>query len=245
MSGASRTGSAGSRLERPACRAAFSTRVGGVSEAPYESLNVAVKTGDDADRVRDNRRGSRRRSGSSPPGVVMARQVHGGRAACATRPSSSPRIWAEAVRSPEEADAHATPSRAGAAGDGRRLPAGRPGRARRRRDGPLRLARACRRARGEGGTRGRGDRGGVGPGIGPCCYEVGEEVLAAFAASRRRNRRAGCSTSSRSRGTSCRTPGCRSFDASRLCTSCEAELFYSHRRDGERTGRQAGLVWRS
>jgi copper oxidase (laccase) domain-containing protein len=28
-----------------------------------------------------------------------------------------------------------------------------------------------------------------------------------------------------------------------LCTSCNPELFYSHRRDGERTGRQAGLVW--
>jgi copper oxidase (laccase) domain-containing protein len=28
-----------------------------------------------------------------------------------------------------------------------------------------------------------------------------------------------------------------------LCTSSNPELFYSHRRDGERTGRQAGLVW--
>jgi copper oxidase (laccase) domain-containing protein len=28
-----------------------------------------------------------------------------------------------------------------------------------------------------------------------------------------------------------------------LCTRCNPELFYSHRRDGERTGRQAGLVW--
>jgi copper oxidase (laccase) domain-containing protein len=28
-----------------------------------------------------------------------------------------------------------------------------------------------------------------------------------------------------------------------LCTSCEPELFFSHRRDGARTGRQAGLVW--
>jgi copper oxidase (laccase) domain-containing protein len=29
-----------------------------------------------------------------------------------------------------------------------------------------------------------------------------------------------------------------------LCTHCEAELFFSHRRDGERSGRQAGMVWR-
>jgi copper oxidase (laccase) domain-containing protein len=33
------------------------------------------------------------------------------------------------------------------------------------------------------------------------------------------------------------------IESSGLCTSCNAELFYSHRRDGERTGRQAGLVW--
>jgi copper oxidase (laccase) domain-containing protein len=34
------------------------------------------------------------------------------------------------------------------------------------------------------------------------------------------------------------------IEPSGLCTSCNPELFFSHRRDGERTGRQAGLVWR-
>jgi copper oxidase (laccase) domain-containing protein len=38
--------------------------------------------------------------------------------------------------------------------------------------------------------------------------------------------------------------GVERIESSGLCTSCNAELFYSHRRDGERTGRQAGLVWR-
>lgn len=33
------------------------------------------------------------------------------------------------------------------------------------------------------------------------------------------------------------------IDAAGLCTSCRADLFFSHRRDGPRTGRQAGLVW--
>ena len=28
-----------------------------------------------------------------------------------------------------------------------------------------------------------------------------------------------------------------------VCTSCEPALFFSHRRDGGDTGRQAGLVW--
>jgi copper oxidase (laccase) domain-containing protein len=39
--------------------------------------------------------------------------------------------------------------------------------------------------------------------------------------------------------------GVTEIDASGLCTSCNPELLFSHRRDGERTGRQAGLIWRS
>jgi purine-nucleoside/S-methyl-5'-thioadenosine phosphorylase / adenosine deaminase len=82
----------------------------------------------------------------------------------------------------------------------------------------------------------------IGPGIGPCCYEVGDEVLAAFEplgegvaagrmldlpeVARRLLARAGVGE----------------VESSGLCTSCEAELFFSHRRDGPRTGRQAGLI---
>ncbi|MGH2983664.1 MAG: polyphenol oxidase family protein, partial [Solirubrobacterales bacterium] len=83
----------------------------------------------------------------------------------------------------------------------------------------------------------------VGPGIGPCCYEVGEDVLAEFseldgvasgrmldltAAARQLLERAGVG----------------SIASADLCTSCNPELLFSHRRDGERTGRQAGLVWK-
>ena len=35
----------------------------------------------------------------------------------------------------------------------------------------------------------------------------------------------------------------RAIVATGLCTSCNPELFFSHRRDGGVTGRQAGLVW--
>ena len=37
--------------------------------------------------------------------------------------------------------------------------------------------------------------------------------------------------------------GVGSIESADLCTSCNPELLFSHRRDGERTGRQAGLVW--
>jgi polyphenol oxidase len=39
--------------------------------------------------------------------------------------------------------------------------------------------------------------------------------------------------------------GVERVETSDLCTSCHPELFFSHRRDHGRTGRQAGLVWRT
>jgi YfiH family protein len=82
----------------------------------------------------------------------------------------------------------------------------------------------------------------VGPGIGPCCYEVGDEVLTAFAGlgggvaegrmldlpevARRLLGRAGVER----------------IESEDICTRCEPELFFSHRRDGG-PGRQGGLAW--
>ena len=37
--------------------------------------------------------------------------------------------------------------------------------------------------------------------------------------------------------------GVTEVETAGLCTSCEAELFFSHRRDRGKTGRQAGIVW--
>jgi copper oxidase (laccase) domain-containing protein len=37
--------------------------------------------------------------------------------------------------------------------------------------------------------------------------------------------------------------GVERIETAGLCTSCESELFFSHRRDGGRTGRQGGLAW--
>ena len=54
------------------------------------------------------------------------------------------------------------------------------------------------------------------------------------------------STSRRSRGASSRPPASPRSTMSALCTMCaDPGLFFSHRRDGGMTGRQAGVAWRS
>lgn len=82
----------------------------------------------------------------------------------------------------------------------------------------------------------------IGPGIGPCCYEVGDDVLATFAglgAGIASDRMLDLPEVARHLlGDS----GVQEIDSADLCTCCEKELFFSHRRDAG-PGRQAGLAW--
>lgn len=57
--------------------AAFSTRRGGVSESPYASLNIGLSTGDDPDRVAENRRRLCAAVGADPLRTAVNHQVHG------------------------------------------------------------------------------------------------------------------------------------------------------------------------
>jgi hypothetical protein len=227
----------------PGARAAFSTRVGGVSEAPYEALNVAILTGDDPDRVRENRGRLANAVGRDANGVVMGRQVHG---AVLKRHEQlqEPRVYADAVRSPDEVDAHATadPDLTPLVMVADCLPVALSG------PGGVAMAHCGWRGLASGivaeGVRAIGARAAaIGPGIGPCCYEVGEEVLSRF------EHLDGVATGRMLDLTAVATrllaeAGVERVNPSGLCTSCNPELFYSHRRDGERTGRQAGFVWR-
>ena len=62
---------------RLGARRVFSTRAGGVSEGPYESLNLGILTDDDQERVRENRARLAARPGSAARAVAMGWQVHG------------------------------------------------------------------------------------------------------------------------------------------------------------------------
>ena len=229
--------------DMPGARAAFSTRLGGVSEGPYEALNVAVKTGDDPDRVRENRHRLAAALGRNPADVVMGRQVHGAELRWHDR-RQEPRVYADVVKSPEEVDAHATaePGLVPLVMVADCLPIAI--------SGPSGVAMVHGGWRGLAGgivataaERVGAEVAAVGPGIGPCCYEVGEDVLAEFAdlqgvAVGRMLDLTAVATRLLERA------GVNEIDASGLCTSCNPELLFSHRRDGERTGRQAGLVWK-
>ncbi len=100
---------------------------------------------------------------------------------------------------------------------------------------------------------GSGDRGRVravlGPCIGPCCYEVGEEVAAWFhhrfpgAVIRRGHRRyLDLREVARQQLAAEGVKGERVV-SSQLCTCCRSDLFHSHRRDGGRAGRMAAIGW--
>ena len=86
----------------------------------------------------------------------------------------------------------------------------------------------------------------IGPGAGRCCYEVGEEVHAAFGdlgPEVRDGRRLDLKLVARRRLEAAGVPAIHDVE---LCTMCsDPGLFFSHRRDGGVTGRQAGAVWRS
>jgi purine-nucleoside/S-methyl-5'-thioadenosine phosphorylase / adenosine deaminase len=81
----------------------------------------------------------------------------------------------------------------------------------------------------------------IGPGAGPCCYEVGPEVHAAFGARVEGSCKIDLRALARAR---LRGAGVEHVRDVELCTICD-ERFFSHRREGERGGRQAGVAWLS
>ena len=79
----------------------------------------------------------------------------------------------------------------------------------------------------------------IGPGAGACCYEVGPEVHAVFGGARRVGNNIDMRAIARDRLLAAGVTQVLDADA---CTICDAR-FFSHRREGDRAGRQAGVAW--
>jgi polyphenol oxidase len=225
-------------------RVAFSTRLGGVSEGPFESLNLGILTDDDPESVVENRRRLCEAVGADAETATMAWQVHGSAVTKAEPRGILERtvfarcdgLWSDqAGQAMALLTADCYPVALGRANGEpalcvlhvgwRGLLAG--------------IVEAGVEALGGGQL-----AAAVGPGIGACCYEVGEEVAKPFRA------RFGTDVVVDGRldlagatEQALREAGVENVERVDHCTACEPELFFSHRRDRGRTGRQGVVAY--
>jgi YfiH family protein len=227
---------------------AFSTRLGGVSEPPFDSLNLGLLTADDGEAVGENRRRLAAALDFEPEHVVFARQVHGTRLIEHSELPSchfvSPGATKRQFDRVPEADGHVV-REAGTAAlvfSADCLPVAVAG--------PKGMAMLHAGWRGlAGGILAAGAEAveatsaAIGPGIGPCCYEVGEEVLESFSGLGEGVAEGRMLDLPEVARRLLAAAGVERVESAGLCTYCKADLFYSHRRDGGRTGRQGGVGW--
>jgi hypothetical protein len=223
------------------------TRIGGVSKGPYATLNLGHTVGDDLSAVRENHRRALEPLGLDPERVVSPWQVHGARVEVV-----GPRQLGAVL---PETDAIVTAT------------AGVPLMMRFGDCAPVLLFDPVQRVVGMAHAGWRGVVvgvveasiramtrhlgcdpshiwAGIGPTIGPCCYEVGADVADQIAAAcpgdaqviRRVNGRihADLPTAVEAQ---LRAVGVGRIEQANLCTSCRVDEFFSHRAENGRTGR--------
>ena len=218
----------------------FSTRLGGVSEGPFESLNLGRRTGDDVERVDENRKRLCSTIGADEERLALGYQTHStivNRAQAGSRGIPGDALWTDEPGVPIVtlgADC-ALIALARVNGDAPALAvlhAGWRGLA----DGIVEAA-----AQALGGRLAAI----VGPAIGPCCYEVGEDVAGRF------RDRFGPGIVSGGKldlwtaaELAVREAGAAEVERLDLCTACRPDLFFSERRTGRPRGTQGviGLV---
>ena len=218
-------------------RIAFSTRRGGVSEGPYESLNLGRRTGDDVERVDENRRIVCSALGVDAGDLALNFQMHStivNRAEAGVRGAAEgDALWTDEPGVPVAALAADCVPVALA-----------------RREGAPAVAVAHAGWRGllagvlENAVQTLGGRAeaAIGPSAGPCCYEVGEEVARPYRERFGDGIMVGRNLDLWSAAeTALTAAGVDTVHRVDLCTICNPERFFSHRRDGKPRGVQ-GVV---
>lgn len=215
----------------------FTTRAGGVSEGPFESLNLGRRTGDEVDRVDENRRRLCATVKADEEQLTLGYQTHStvvNRAQAGARGVPGDGLWTDEPGIPMLA-----------LGADCVLMA----MARTNRDAPaLAVVHAGWRGLIDGvveeTARVVGPRFAavVGPAIGPCCYEVGEEVASRFRArfgpEIMKDGKLDLWTSAER---AARDAGAAKVERADLCTNCNPDLFFSERRTGRPRGTQGVL----
>jgi YfiH family protein len=253
-----------SRLIAPPFAHGFSTRAGGVSAPPFDTLNMGARWGDLPASVEENRRRLVRAVGVAGP-LYVARQVHGAavvRVRAGDDPTAIARVEADALitDAPNVAVgifvADCVPAlivdpRTGA------IAAAHAG----WRGTVAGVLPAVVRALGaEFGARPDDLRVVLGPAIGACCFEVGPEVAREFEAALGGVAETEDVVLPSPRGVAGKwhvdlkaanrlllaragvAPD--AIDATPDCTCHDAGRFFSYRRDRDRTGQQMGIVAR-
>jgi YfiH family protein len=228
----------------PRVRALISTRAGGVSQAPYASMNLGAHVGDEPFAVEKNREILR---ASLPADPVWMHQVHGNTVVDATQVNDVPSADAAIAQTRHRICAVMSADCM-----------------------PLLFAASDARVVGVAHAGWRGMAAGVieatleamaiapadclvymGPAIGPAAFEVGQDVFDAFVRANEQDERAftrqastgkylaDLYTLARLRLT---RAGVQRIYGGGFCTYTDAQRFYSYRRDS-RTGRMASLIW--
>lgn len=216
--------------DEPGYVVAFTTRIGGVSDGVYASLNLTRGTGDDAAKVEENRRLACESLDLPYEHLAFNRQVHSPtvhRAGPTARGLPGDGLWTDEARVPLLAmSADCLPI------------------AIVRTTGPRAIAvlHAGWRGLSEGvvaaGVQALGTgpfAAVIGPAIGPCCYEVGPEVSGLFDDDLTVNGKLNLWTAAER---ALRAAGVERVERVDLCTRDYPQLFFSHRRDGRARGVQ-------
>jgi len=219
----------------------ISTRKGGVSGDPFTSLNLGLNTADSKDHVQENRRLFLKSAALSRNKLSIPQQVHGDHVKCVSEPGFQ-----------SETDAIITNSRdiiltvqvadclpiylydpenrciglvhAGWRGSAVKI-----------------VSKTLHKMQITFKTEPENIQAFLGPSIGPCCYEVGPEIIVKFSTKSINN---GNLDLWRCNSEQLIEAGVNHHNIiiSRLCTVCHPDLFFSHRASGGNTGRMIAYL---